>query len=60
MLITPTGSIEIVAAASQPASSVQGHPLNEMLDGKPFLFPFAQQVWAMPNGIGAVDVIVTI
>jgi hypothetical protein len=61
MLISPTNRIQIVAASSQPAANAVGHPLNQMMDGKPFYAPFtSQQIWAQPLDAASVDVVVTI
>jgi len=60
MLIYPEGEIEIVAAPSQPASTVVGHPLGA--SGVPFYFPAfatATQLWALSVTGATVSVVVT-
>jgi hypothetical protein len=61
MLISPEGEIEIVAAASQPAATVVGHPLG--MSSLPFNFPAfgtITQVWALSVTGAAVNVVVTL
>lgn len=60
MLISPEGEIEFVAAASQPAATLPGHPLG--MTSTPFYFPsigVITQIWAISVTGAAVNVTVT-
>lgn len=57
MYISPEGPIMIVAAASQPAATTQGHPLSFLT--APFNITLAEQIWAISLSPSNVNVTVT-
>lgn len=58
MMISPQGKIQFIAAAAQPSPGTPAHPLAYAT--VPFLFPFAQQVWAISMEAGPVNCVVTV